>query len=45
MVAEEFFAICYNFNLNLRVKHASFHVRKVLVLESKKVIFKKPFKN
>jgi hypothetical protein len=32
MVAEEGFENCFNFNL-IRLKHASFHVRKVLVLK------------
>jgi hypothetical protein len=41
-VAEEVFVNCDNFNL-IRLKHASFHVRKVLVLKSKKVIFEEPY--
>jgi hypothetical protein len=44
MVVEEVFVNCYNFN-PIRAEHASFNIKKMLVLKSKKGIFKAAYKN
>ena len=44
MVAKEVFVKYYNFN-PIWVQHASIHVKNVLVLKSKKVIFKVSYKS